>query len=185
MGTHGASPARSANPSRARRQTTIDLLRLLIAQWVEEDERENSGKEKDFEEIILDAELDGERFLLVRIPRTQRTPALLSPREQEIVRLVAQGHPNKVIAAVLNISTWTVATHLRRIFAKVGVSSRAAMIARLLERGKIMRAHVADSPTFAKVSATPSSSNSNSRVARKYPARAQDLFGHVPVEKSS
>jgi len=86
---------------------------------------------------------------------------------------------------VLEISTWTVATHLRRIFAKVGVSSRAAMIARLLERGKIMGAHVADSPTFAKVSATPSSSNSNSRVARKYPARAQDLFGHITVEKSS
>jgi DNA-binding CsgD family transcriptional regulator len=57
----------------------------------------------------------------------------LSPREQEIVRMVAEGHPNKVIAAVLNISTWTVGTHLRRIFAKFGVGSRAAMVARYLE----------------------------------------------------
>jgi len=159
MGTHGASPARSANPSRARRQTTIDLLRLLIAQWVEENERENSDKGKDFEEIILDAELDRERFLLVRIPRTQRTSALLSPREQEIVRLVAQGHPNKVIAAVLNISTWTVCTHLRRVFSKLGVCSRAAMIARLLESGKVVeqacRAKLSSSGTSTQTALKP------------------------------
>jgi DNA-binding CsgD family transcriptional regulator len=53
----------------------------------------------------------------------------LSPREVEIARMVAQGHPNKVIAEVLEISEWTVATHLRRIFAKLGVTSRAAMVA--------------------------------------------------------
>ena len=155
MGTHGASPARSANPSRARRQTTIDLLRLLIAQWVEENERENSDKGKDFEEIILDAELDGERFLLVRIPRTQRTSALLSPREQEIVRLVAQGHPNKVIAAVLNISTWTVCTHLRRVFSKLGVCSRAAMIARLLESEQACRAKLSSNGTSTQTALKP------------------------------
>jgi DNA-binding NarL/FixJ family response regulator len=45
--------------------------------------------------------------------------------------MVAQGRPNKVIAAVLNISSWTVCTHLRRIFAKLGVSSRAAMVAKV------------------------------------------------------
>jgi len=55
----------------------------------------------------------------------------LSPREQEIVRLVAEGHPNKIIAAELDISAWTVGTHLRRIFAKLGVASRAAMVARM------------------------------------------------------
>ena len=49
--------------------------------------------------------------------------------------MVAQGHPNKVIAGVLNISTWTVCTHLRRIFAKLGVGSRAAMVAQLPELG--------------------------------------------------
>ncbi len=54
----------------------------------------------------------------------------LSPREAEIIHLVATGLPNKCIGAVLEISTWTVATHLRRIFAKLGVNSRAAMIAR-------------------------------------------------------
>jgi DNA-binding CsgD family transcriptional regulator len=60
---------------------------------------------------------------------------ILSPREVEIARMVAKGYPNKTIAAVLDISPWTVCTYLRRIFAKFGVGSRAAMVARLLEEG--------------------------------------------------
>jgi DNA-binding CsgD family transcriptional regulator len=57
------------------------------------------------------------------------------------VRMVAKGHPNKVIADVLNISSWTVCTHLRRIFAKLGVGSRAAMVAQLLESGGLASEH--------------------------------------------
>jgi len=53
--------------------------------------------------------------------------------------MVAKGHPNKVIADVLSISAWTVCTHVRRIFAKLGVGSRAAMIARLPELGILNR----------------------------------------------
>lgn len=82
------------------------------------------------EEILIDAEVDGERYLLVRMPKAGNNCFQLSPREQEIVRMVAKGHPNKIIADVLNISPWTVCTHLRRIFAKMGVASRAAMVAR-------------------------------------------------------
>jgi DNA-binding CsgD family transcriptional regulator len=108
-----------------------DLVRLLVEQ-VEAacpplpHGDPHSGRE----EIIVDTELDGSRYLLVRMPRRTGTGVTLSPREQEIVRMVAQGHPNKVIADVLNISSWTVGTHLRRIFAKLGVGSRAAMVAR-------------------------------------------------------
>jgi len=85
------------------------------------------------EEILLDMDMDGSRYLLLRMPTVDQGQVRLSPREQEIVRMVAQGYPNKVIADVLNISTWTVCTHLRRIFAKAGVSSRAAMVARFFE----------------------------------------------------
>jgi DNA-binding CsgD family transcriptional regulator len=81
------------------------------------------------EEIMFDAEVDGTRYLFVRLPKPVQLPTRLSPREQEIVRLVALGHSNKIIAGVLNISSWTVCTHLRRIFAKLGVGSRAAMVA--------------------------------------------------------
>lgn len=55
---------------------------------------------------------------------------LLTERELQIATLVALGRPNKQIASQLHISEWTVSTHLRRIFIKLGVDSRAAMVYR-------------------------------------------------------
>jgi DNA-binding CsgD family transcriptional regulator len=54
----------------------------------------------------------------------------LTGRELEIAVHVAQGYATKNIAFRLRISEWTVATYLRRIFAKLGVSSRAEMVYR-------------------------------------------------------
>jgi len=87
------------------------------------------------EKVLVDTEVDGCRYLLIRMPRPAGANVRLSPREQEIVRMVAKGHPNKVIADVLNISSWTVCTHLRRIFAKLNVTSRAAMVGRISKIG--------------------------------------------------
>lgn len=53
--------------------------------------------------------------------------AILTTRELQVVTLVASGCPNKQVADKLNISEWTVATYLRRIFAKLHVDTRAAM----------------------------------------------------------
>lgn len=100
---------------------------------------ESSGNSA--EEVLVDTEVDGARYLLVRMRRLGHSRIQLSPREREIVRMVAKGHPNKVIADVLNISCWTVCTHLRRIFAKLGVGSRAAMVAQLLELGVLAPDH--------------------------------------------
>ena len=58
----------------------------------------------------------------------------LSPRECEVTRLVASDLTNKEIADVLEISEWTVSTHLRRIFSKLDVHSKAAMVARVLDK---------------------------------------------------
>ena len=55
----------------------------------------------------------------------------LSPRELQIAGLVADGATNRAIASVLDISLWTVSTHLRRIFAKLDVGCRAEMVAQL------------------------------------------------------
>ena len=86
--------------------------------------------------LLLAIEFDGARYLLTRVSRQPPpSPSVLSPREQEIVRMVSQGFTNKAIASVLEISTWTVSTHLRRIFAKMGVSTRAAMVARVAAAG--------------------------------------------------
>jgi DNA-binding CsgD family transcriptional regulator len=120
-----------------RNQSSLsDLIRSLAskAEAVEMYSGEHPVTERcESEEILLDMDMDGARYLLLRMPTVDHGQVRLSPREQEIVRMVAQGYPNKVIADVLNISTWTVCTHLRRIFAKAGVSSRAAMVARFFE----------------------------------------------------
>jgi DNA-binding CsgD family transcriptional regulator len=62
--------------------------------------------------------------MLVKIPTQPYSHPLLSPREQEIIRLVADGCPDKAIARTLGISPWTVNTHLRRIFTKLGKSAK-------------------------------------------------------------
>lgn len=92
-----------------------------------------SGKFEDGD-VLLDVVANGRRFQLLRT--TSLPPSDfggLSPREREIARLIAKGHPNKVIASILEISVWTVGTYVRRLFAKLDVASRAAMIARLHE----------------------------------------------------
>ena len=53
----------------------------------------------------------------------------LSAREREVLTHVAAGKTNKEIATVLLISEHTVGRHLENIFAKLGVTSRAAAIA--------------------------------------------------------
>ena len=85
------------------------------------------------EQVLFDIDVDGNRYVLIKTAPVERCALSLSPREREIVRMVALGRQNKVIAAVLNISSWTVCTHLRRIFAKLGVTSRAAMVAKVAD----------------------------------------------------
>jgi DNA-binding NarL/FixJ family response regulator len=55
---------------------------------------------------------------------------VLTGRELQIAAMVARGHLNKQIAAELRISEWTVCAHLRRIYCKLRVPSRAAMVYR-------------------------------------------------------
>jgi DNA-binding CsgD family transcriptional regulator len=52
----------------------------------------------------------------------------LTPREHEIVALVSTGATNREIAAQLELSPRTVDHHLRQVFAKLGISSRAELI---------------------------------------------------------
>jgi ATP/maltotriose-dependent transcriptional regulator MalT len=61
----------------------------------------------------------------------------LSPRELEVLRLVAAGRSNRDIASALVISEHTVARHVQNIFAKLRVSSRAAATAYAFEHGLV------------------------------------------------
>jgi len=59
----------------------------------------------------------------------------LSPRELEVLRLVAKGLSNAEIGRELHISEATVKTHLLRTFAKLGVSDRTAAVTTALAAG--------------------------------------------------
>ena len=110
------------------------------------------AKEGPEQKVIFKATLQGTSYTLVCSPAKPETKAeqtTLSPREQEIVRLASRGMSNKTIAAVLEISPWTVSTYIRRIFSKLGVNSRVEMVAiatksGLLENSNVQ--HVQDHP---------------------------------------
>ena len=66
-----------------------------------------------------------------------RPPVMLSPREAEVLRLVAQGLSNAAIGAQLHVSEATVKTHLLRTFAKLDVSDRTAAVTTAMAQGLI------------------------------------------------
>ncbi|MDQ1657350.1 MAG: hypothetical protein QOD41_2433, partial [Cryptosporangiaceae bacterium] len=67
--------------------------------------------------------------------RTVETFAELTAQEAHIAKLAAAGHTNPEIAATLYLSPRTVEWHLRKVFAKVGVSTRRQLRGSLLDAG--------------------------------------------------
>ena len=61
--------------------------------------------------------------------RPSRTAGGLTPRELEVLRLIAHGKTNRAIAGELDISEKTVARHVSNIFTKLDLSTRAAATA--------------------------------------------------------
>lgn len=66
---------------------------------------------------------------LARQSGRQRRRAILSPREVEILRLIADGRSDKEIAAAMSLSEHTVHRHVSNVLAKLGVRSRASAVA--------------------------------------------------------
>ncbi|VVE71126.1 DNA-binding response regulator [Pandoraea anapnoica] len=60
--------------------------------------------------------------------RMSDVPSMLSPREVEILGLVAKGMTNREIAALLSISSLTVACHIKNIYKKLAVNSRTQAV---------------------------------------------------------
>ncbi len=69
--------------------------------------------------------------------RVRKPDTTLSPREIEVLRLVADGHSNREIGKRLFLSETTVKSHLVHIYSKLGVKSRTSAVARARERGAI------------------------------------------------
>ncbi|GAB4053667.1 response regulator [Catellatospora paridis] len=73
-----------------------------------------------------------------RLVSRERAPGIsLTPREAQVLQLVAGGHSNSAIARQLFISEATVKSHLVQVFAKLGVDNRTAATAEGRRRGVI------------------------------------------------
>lgn len=71
-----------------------------------------------------------------RVSRPRRElPDGLTERELEVLRLVTAGHTNRQIGSLLHLSPKTVGHHVQHVYAKIGVSSRAAATLYAAERG--------------------------------------------------
>jgi DNA-binding NarL/FixJ family response regulator len=66
----------------------------------------------------------------IRTRATRRPDQLLTPREMDVLELLAQGYRNREIANALYISESTTKVHIRHLFEKLGVRTRAEAIAR-------------------------------------------------------
>ena len=60
---------------------------------------------------------------------------VLSPREREVLELIAEGLSAPDIAKRLHVSPATVKTHLQSLYEKLGVSDRAAAVASAMRNG--------------------------------------------------
>ena len=79
----------------------------------------------------------------VHLPSTKPATsfAALTPRERDLVELIAQGRDNAQIAARLGLSEKTVRNHITSIFAKLEVDNRARAIVLAREAGFGSQAH--------------------------------------------
>jgi two-component system nitrate/nitrite response regulator NarL len=62
-------------------------------------------------------------------------PLKLTDREQEVLRMIADGHSAPDIGKQIHLSTTTVKSHLHSLYEKLGVSDRAAAVAEGMRRG--------------------------------------------------
>lgn len=69
--------------------------------------------------------------------RRERTPTVLSPREGQVLKFLADGLSAPQIAAELHLSPSTIKTHLQRLYERLEVSDRAAAVAEGMRRGLI------------------------------------------------
>lgn len=71
------------------------------------------------------------------VPDLRGMPRVLTQREQEILQLAANGHPNREIAEQLGLSPLTIKSHLGRIGRKLGSGDRAQLVLLALRAGAI------------------------------------------------
>ena len=82
---------------------------------------------------------NGERYVPPEVAMRigERLLAQLTPREMEVLKLVAKGFSNKEIATALNVVEGTIKIHVTNLLAKLGVSDRTQALVVAIKRGII------------------------------------------------
>ncbi|MGW9182770.1 response regulator [Agromyces sp. NPDC055661] len=86
-------------------------------------------------ETVLAPSIAAKLVSRVRADAASVAPPALSPREREVLVLVAEGRSNPEIAKALYIGEATVKTHLLHAFEKLGVNDRTRAVTRAMELG--------------------------------------------------
>jgi DNA-binding NarL/FixJ family response regulator len=131
-----------ARAARRIRQTTPDVALVLLSQHVETKHSVDLVSSGGFGYLLKDRVLDVEDFLdsltrvaaggsaldpevVGRLLGQPNTPAALTPREREVLGLMAQGLTNVGIARRLFLNDRTVETHVSSILSKLGIQTSA------------------------------------------------------------
>ena len=120
---------------RTRLRPELARADLLYGEWLRRENRRLDARHQLRVAYHLFAEIGADAFaerarseLLATGERVRKrevgTDHQLTPQEEHIVRLARDGRANSEIAAELFISTRTVEWHLRKVFAKLGITSR-------------------------------------------------------------
>jgi NarL family two-component system response regulator LiaR len=88
-------------------------------------------------DALLDPSVAARLVEAVAQPRGAGHADRLTPREQEVLGLIARGLPNKLIARELEISEKTVKTHVGHVLAKLGVTDRTQAALQAVRRGLV------------------------------------------------
>jgi DNA-binding CsgD family transcriptional regulator len=115
---------------------------LLYGEWLRRQRRKSDARdqlriaEEMFDSMGAAAFAERARMELLaageRVERTTPRRSELTPREAQIARLVSEGNTNRDIAAQLFLSPATVEYHLRKVFRKLGVTSRTQLAVAML-----------------------------------------------------
>lgn len=119
-------------PPAARIPAAADVYRAMVEPRPHRGARSAADAEVELRAEVRQGRLDGDAADAVlraaghQFVRRPERPAGLTPREVEILGLVARGLSNKEIAQRLHITPKTVRNHVEHVYMKIGVSNRAA-----------------------------------------------------------
>ncbi len=131
-----------------RERTDLARARLLYGEWLRRENRRVDARTQlriahdMFESIGMEGFLERARIELLATggrvrKRTGVTRDELTPQEREVARLARDGLSNSEIGARLFVSSSTVAYHLRKVFRKLGMTSRTQLAQALEEHDRV------------------------------------------------